>query len=307
MNATQLYQRLSKQGTGPIDMVLDTDTYNEIDDQFALAYALLASDVMHCQAVYAAPFHNARSEGPDDGMEKSYEEIMRVCEALGMQPSDGIYRGSTRWMDNESDSVDSAARDDLIQRAMARDPLGEPLYVVAIGAPTNVASAIVKEPAICDRIVIVWLGANATWHNSMHEFNCFQDYWASKILFDAQAPFVRVPCVGCADMLLTTHAEMRELSAIDHPISAYLMKIFDEYVAHKRGQSKVIWDISAIAWLINREWFNYAISPSPFLHPDMRFSFDANCNPAIECKRLNRDAIFSDLFTRIEALCEVTA
>jgi hypothetical protein len=29
---------------GKIRMVLDTDTYNEIDDQFALAYALLSED-----------------------------------------------------------------------------------------------------------------------------------------------------------------------------------------------------------------------------------------------------------------------
>ena len=27
---------------GRLDMVLDTDTYNEVDDQFALAYSLLS-------------------------------------------------------------------------------------------------------------------------------------------------------------------------------------------------------------------------------------------------------------------------
>ena len=28
--------------TGPVDMILDTDAYNEIDDQFAIAYAIAA-------------------------------------------------------------------------------------------------------------------------------------------------------------------------------------------------------------------------------------------------------------------------
>ena len=303
MDASQIYQRLHTMPNKPCDMVLDTDTYNEIDDQFALAYSLVATEDMNCQAVYAAPFHNRRSEGPADGMEKSFEEIERVCGALDMRPRDGIYRGSTRWMTSAEDSVPSAARDDLIRRAMARDPNDEPLYVVAIGAPTNVASAIVAEPAICDRIVIVWLGANASWHNTMQEFNCKQDYFASKILFDAEAPFIQVPCIGCADMLLTTHAEIAELTnVIDHPISSYLQKIYNEFMERGRGISKVIWDISAVAWLINRDWFTYSIKASPMLHPDMRHSIDLSRNPMIECHRLNRDAIFNDLFSKIEAL-----
>ena len=60
----------------PVRMVLDTDTYNEIDDQFAVVYALISPE-LDVQAVYAAPFHNNRSSGPGDGMEKSYEEILR--------------------------------------------------------------------------------------------------------------------------------------------------------------------------------------------------------------------------------------
>ena len=41
--------------------VLDTDTYNEIDDQFALVQALLSPDRITLEAVYAAPFHNSQS------------------------------------------------------------------------------------------------------------------------------------------------------------------------------------------------------------------------------------------------------
>src|ERR1017187_5341266 len=64
----------------PSRMVLDTDTYNEIDDQFALVHALLAPDRVDVEAIYAAPFANARSQGPEDGMRKSYEEIHRILE-----------------------------------------------------------------------------------------------------------------------------------------------------------------------------------------------------------------------------------
>jgi len=56
---------------GVVDMVLDTDTYNEVDDQFALCYALCSPERINMLAVYAAPFHNDRSTGPEDGMVKS--------------------------------------------------------------------------------------------------------------------------------------------------------------------------------------------------------------------------------------------
>ena len=63
---------------GKVRMVLDTDTYNGIDDQFAVVYALLSKEKLDVEALYAAPFSNTRSDGPEDGMEKSYEEILRL-------------------------------------------------------------------------------------------------------------------------------------------------------------------------------------------------------------------------------------
>ena len=74
-------ERLS-QPEGELRVVLDTDTYNEVDDQFAVVHALLSPERISLQALYAAPFHNGRSDGPADGMEKSYDEIIRLLERL---------------------------------------------------------------------------------------------------------------------------------------------------------------------------------------------------------------------------------
>ena len=49
---------------GVVRAVLDTDTFNEIDDQFALVQALLSPDRIRLEATYAAPFHNSRSTSP---------------------------------------------------------------------------------------------------------------------------------------------------------------------------------------------------------------------------------------------------
>lgn len=71
-----------KRPQGRIDVVLDTDTFNEVDDQFALAYLLQSEDRLNLKAIYAAPFDNHHSNGPKDGMERSYEEIFRVLAML---------------------------------------------------------------------------------------------------------------------------------------------------------------------------------------------------------------------------------
>ena len=65
-----------------VDVVLDTDAYNEIDDQFAIAYLLLNKDKLNTKALYAAPFYNTRSSGPKEGMEKSYDEIFKLLQGV---------------------------------------------------------------------------------------------------------------------------------------------------------------------------------------------------------------------------------
>ena len=157
MTEEKRLERLKKP-KGQIEVVLDTDTYNEIDDQFALAYLIKSEEKLRLQAIYAAPFFNHHSESPEDGMEKSYAEIHKVLRLMGKQEfCDVVYKGSRQYLSSEEKPVESPAARDLIERAMSRAD-DNPLYVVAIGAITNIASAILMEPEIIEKIVVVWLG-----------------------------------------------------------------------------------------------------------------------------------------------------
>src|SRR3978361_855899 len=83
---------------GRVRCVLDTDTYNEIDDQFALVQMILSPERFDLQAIYAAPFHNDRSTGPGQGMELSYQEILRLLERLEVRPEGLVHRGVTEYV-----------------------------------------------------------------------------------------------------------------------------------------------------------------------------------------------------------------
>ncbi len=155
--------RLLEPPRGKVRAVLDTDTYNEIDDQFAIVQMLLSPNSIELEAIYAAPFHNARSTDAGDGMEQSYHEILRLLQRLNRTPDGFVYRGARQFMGSAKKTVPSEAVADLVQRARAART-DDPLYIVAIGAITNVASALLEAPEIIDRVIVVWLGgARLNW------------------------------------------------------------------------------------------------------------------------------------------------
>jgi purine nucleosidase len=297
LNEQQRLARLQPP-VGRVRMVLDTDTYNEIDDQFALVYSLLSPQRLELEAVYAAPFHNQRSTGPEDGMHKSYDEILRVLDRLGRSPQEFVFRGSTRWLPGPQEPVPSPAVDDLIARSRAQRE--GPLYVVAIGAITNVASAILSAPDIVEHIVVVWLGGNpSTWHQAA-EFNLVQDVPAARVILDCGVPFVHVPCLNVTEHLRTTEAEMARFVKGRGAIGDYLYQIFVDYYPDHYARSKEIWDVGPIAWLVNPEWVPSSLVHSPILTDQLTWSQDSRRHLIRQAYSLRRDAIFGDLFRKIE-------
>jgi inosine-uridine nucleoside N-ribohydrolase len=281
-----------------VRMVLDTDTYNEIDDQFAVVYALLSPERLDVEAVYAAPFFNNKSSGPGDGMEKSYQEILRLLERLEVSPEGFAYRGSTDYLRDWDHPVGSEAASDLVERALA-DP--SPLYVVAIGAITNVASAILMEPRILERIVVVWLGGHALHWPNTAEFNLRQDIPASRLVFDCGVPLVHVPCAGVVTHLRTTVPEVERYVQGQGAIGDYLAQIYKEHHTDHYAWSKEVWDLAAIAYLIDEKWVPTHIVHSPILTDQLTWSFDNSRHLIRTAMYVDRDPIFRDLFTKLAA------
>lgn len=284
---------------GPVSIVLDTDTYNEIDDQFALVYALMSAN-LSVEAVYAAPFSNSRSNGPADGMERSYEEILRILDLMG-HPAEGFaYRGSPGYLPSEETPVPSPAAEDLIRRARAAEP--GPLYVLAIGAITNVASALLMAPDITDRIVVVWLGGQPWYWPTAKEFNLQQDMPAARVMFGSGVPLVHVPCKNVSEHLRTTLPEMAAYVKGRGRIGDYLYGIFEAYHPDHYAYSKVIWDISTVAYVNNPDWVPTELRPAPILRDDGTWApEDARRRPIRQAYDINRDAVFGDLFRKLEA------
>lgn len=296
MNNKELLERLQHPGK-KLHMVLDTDTYNEVDDQFALAYAVNSPNALHIEAVYAAPFLNHRSCSPEDGMQKSYEEILRVLGMFHIPSQDFVFHGSRAYLRDIHTPQESDAARDLVKRALSFQ--GDSLYVVGIGALTNIASAILMEPKIINRIVVVWLGGNAFHWKDTDEFNLKQDIYASRIIFDSGVPLIHIPCMGVASHLLTTVPELEYYLKDRDGIGTYLTDIVKGYCDQSFGWSKVIWDIAAIAWLVNPEWVPARIVHSPIVTDQLTWSFDDSRHFIKSAIHVDRDQIFADFFRKL--------
>ena len=293
--------RMLEKPTGPIDMVLDTDAYNEIDDQFAIAYTLRCPERLHLHVLYAAPFHNARSESAEDGMEKSYNEILKLLRLANADVP--TFRGSPVYLPDETTPVASPAAADLAERAAQYSP-EHPLYVVAIGAITNVASALLMKPEIADNIVVVWLGGHALEWPTNHEFNIKQDVAAARVVFASGAPLVMLPCMGVVSAFTSTGPELDYWLRGRNDLSDYLVQqTVDEVNTYAKGRvwSRVIWDVTTIGWLMNDDdrFMADKLIPTPIPEYDHHWAQDPTRPLCRYVYQIKRDALMGDLFRAV--------
>ena len=287
----------------PVDVVLDTDTYNEIDDQYALSYLLSYVEKLHTKAIYAAPFYNSHSTGPADGMERSYQEILHLLELMKREDlKSHVYRGSDRYLPDEKTPVVSPAAEHLCELAMNYSA-EKPLYVIAIGAITNIASAILLRPEIIDRIVLIWLGGHAVNWPDTKEFNMYQDVAAARIVFGCGAPLVQLPCMGVVSAFTVSEAELLYWLKDKNALCDYLVQHTVDEVTYAAGKpwSRVLWDVTAVAWLTGDFTCGITI-PSPIPEYDHHYGSNPQRHPIHYVYHIHRDALVQDLFSRLSSL-----
>lgn len=286
-----------------VDAVIDTDAFNEIDDQFAISYMLKNPERINVKGILAAPFLNSNSVSPADGMEKSYNEILKLLDLANMKSMKAaVYKGSDRYLPNESTPVHSSAADYLVSLSESYTS-DNPLYIVAIGAITNVASALLLCPEMKERVVIVWLGGNALHHSHTREFNMIQDVAAARIVMGCGVPLVQLPCAGVVDVFTTTRYELEHWLSGKGALPDYLASntIAALGYADDSPRSRVIWDVTAVAWLLNdgNRFLQSRLIPAPIPEYDGKYSPTPSDHLMRYVYHVNRDALMTDLFARL--------
>ncbi len=310
-------RRLAPPGERP-RVVIDTDAANEIDDPFALAWALLSPERLQVDAVYAAPYSFAHRRGdrrdalpcfdpPGIGMERSAAAIETVFDQLGLPHSGRVFRGATAYLVDAQTPQPSDAVAHLISSALATAADGPPLYVVAIGCATNVASALLLAPQIAERIVVVWTSGYPSHAPQPNlSFNLDQDLHASRVLLDSGVPHVYLPGFHVGAQLRLSLPEMERWVRGRGPIGDHLFDLYthnplwpllgiDSFEAH----SWVIWDLINIAWLLQPDWVPSSLVRTPALSDALCWQARPGAHLMREAYAVQRDAIFKDFFATL--------
>jgi purine nucleosidase len=265
-------------------VIFDTDADNEVDDQHALAYLLFSGDVFAVEGVTV----NATSS-PDDAVTYSpvsdhYDEAKRIMQLCGVWNSIPLYTGAQGSFDEIRGFIDQPgfdgheAVDFIIEQALRER--GQELILLPVGKLTNIALALLKEPAIAENVRIVWLGSN---YPRPGEHNQDWDIGSMNYILDVDVPFemvtVRYGDPSGTDAVKVTQAQILHRMPgkgprISEPITGrhggefdnwgdYSANLFEKYNMWGSPPGRALFDQAAVAVVKNPDWAESYEHPAP--------------------------------------------
>lgn len=273
------------------NIILDTDLYNEIDDQIALAYVLKSKDTLNLEAVTIAPFTKGEYN-TKTSIDKSDEVAKKIFKMCNEENDEIIFKGATEYFTNDSDQTNDAVNK-IIEIAKKNDKT----YILSIGCITNIALAIKKEPSIIKKIEVIWLGTNFLFMKN-NDFNFRQDVEAVRYVFDSKVKITIIPTYPVSYGLMISKYELESRIRNANELCNYFCDIFtDDYGTEEIR--RVIWDISVVAYVINEEWFKIMEISCPKIKEDTSFKLTKFRHKIKFVQRLDSNKIYDDLFSKI--------
>jgi len=249
--------------TGQLRVIIDTDTANEIDDQYALALALGSPERIRLEGIVAAHFG---LRGGSEGIQKSYLEAQATLERAGMTGKIPLKRGSDPFVYRDR-VPPSEGLDFIIEKAKTATPEA-PLWLVLLGPATDAAAALLKEPAIADRLVVFWHG-RTQWPVRCWNFNAYNDTKAAQFLFEIPSRFI---LFDTGTYLRIPMEESGRRFAPLGPLGRYLQEIRSrrpEYMTPAKG----FYDLGDVAGLVDPGCVRWERTAAPTVDHDLRYDF----------------------------------
>jgi len=268
-------------------VVIDTDAKNEIDDQWAIALAILSPDRFRIEGFVGANFDN--NHGGPDGVAKSVREVETVLDKAGMAGRWPILHGS-HPMRYRHEPSESAGVDFIMECAQTATP-DDPLWVIGLGAATDMASAILKAPEIIDRVVAFW-HLRTRWPAQCWNFNVFGDVKAARLLFHSPLPFV---LFDTGTYLRCPMAESERMVRPFGDLGAYLhdYRLTNPYY---QREDKGFFDLGDVAALVDPSLACWETVACPEVDWDLDYCFRDTLGSILRCYHVDRDRTFGLLY-----------
>lgn len=232
-------------------VVLSTDVGNEIDDQWAIAHLLLSGN-FQVRGMLSAQAPSL----PAPSAHATYKVLVDEVEnRLGMREHPPLLEGASTPLRSPKSAQDSEAMRFLIDvsKDFSKD---NRLIVLTIGAATDVASAIISDPAIVDRIEVIAMGFTNLSSDGGKEFNVQNDPIAWRVILQSAVPVTIGSGEVCRAYLAISFDKAAQLLA-NSAIGGWLWQEYQAwYFRHVKplrvndfSKPWIIWDIITMAYV----------------------------------------------------------
>ena len=273
-----------------IRVIIDSDAKNEVDDQWAIALALLSPERLQIEGFVAANFDN--NHGGPSSVDKSYDEILILLDKMNMNGDFPVFKGSHpmkyKYEPSESEGVNF-----IIETAMKSTP-EDPIWIVALGSATNLASAYLKEPRIAKNAIFFWHG-RTRWPDKCWNFNVFGDPIAARTLFHSPIPFI---LFDTGTYLTCPMDESEKMVRPYGEIGKYIHDIRLAGAWYQRSD-KGFFDLGDIAVIVDPDLGSWKVERCPEVGPDFTYDFKGSKGKILRCYDVDRDGTFKLLYDKL--------
>ena len=281
-----------------VRVIIDTDAACEADDPFAIAHALMCQK-FDVRAIFAEQFNREGST------RQSYEEILTVLRAMKKEVP--VFMGEeTKISEKKQGEEVSPAADFLIEEAMRVDE--KPLFVLCIGAITNVASAMMKKKEIAKHMTIVWIGGQGHAYSTpeVREFNAGNDVEAINYVLNSGVNFWQIPNDVYGKMRISL-AEIERRIAPCGEIGRHLFENMEtynhsEHAGWTAGESWTLGDSPAVGVVLDPDCGFYHETEAPIILDDTTNKFEKGRPKIRVYTSVDSRFILEDFIAKLEVL-----
>jgi inosine-uridine nucleoside N-ribohydrolase len=281
-------------------VIIDTDAKNEADDQYAIVHALL-SPTLDIRGLVPAHFGTERSTR---SMQESREETDLVLELMGRTDQVTVANGAATALPDETTPVDSPGARLIVEESKNASD-GDPLFVAFLGPLTDMATAILLDPAIVDRpVVVIWIGGMA--HGELDasydgiEFNLRNDITAANVVFDSGITLWQGPA-NVYSAVSVSYAELEERIGGTSKLADYLIQQLVEWNATWHPEPiefRSLGDSPAVSLILNPRGGSFRTVPAPRFSQDGTY-VPGSGHPVRVCESVDVRFLLEDMFAKI--------
>ncbi|NHI15735.1 nucleoside hydrolase [Microbacterium excoecariae] len=285
----------------PRRVIINTDAKNEADDQFAIVHALL-SPTLDIRGIVPAHFGTRRTT---ESLAESRAEVDLLLRLMGREGGYVVADGAPRALPDERTPVPSEGSALIIEESRKDEGT---LFIPFLGPLTDMASALLEDPDLQDRdVVVVWIGGPP--HGDVipayaPEFNLSNDIAAANVVMDSRVPVWQIP-MSVYTMVSVGHEELRQKVAPLGELGAYLTEQVIEFNASAHDlmmDYRSLGDSPAIGAIMNPRGGTWRRCPAP------RFAADGSMSDPLPgrreipvCESMDVRWLLEDMFAKLRA------